>query len=90
MEKRFFFKVEASWLNLPLMSSTPSICFYKIIPHRIPSKFGVEHSDVNSCSCYTNRKREKNEQNTTHNAELLIYCRREIMLIFIFPPELSV
>ena len=52
-----------SWLNLCLMSFVVSICFYEIIPYRVWSKFGQERSPINSCNCYTNHKKENNEQN---------------------------
>ena len=47
------------------MSSAGSICFYKIKPHWVHSKFIPERSSVNSCNCYLNLKKE-NKQNTAH------------------------
>ena len=43
-----------SWLKFCLMSSAASICFYKILPHRVCSKFSLEHSPVNLCNCCIN------------------------------------
>ena len=35
------------WLKFSLMSSALSTCFYKIIPHRVWSKFSLERSQLN-------------------------------------------
>ena len=55
-----------SWFNVHSMPSTASTCFYEIIQHRVQPKFGVECSSVNSCNCFMNLKKEKNEQNMAH------------------------
>ena len=74
--------LDCSWFKLRLLLFTAVICFYKIVPHGVQSKFIMERSPVNSYNCHTNLQKKK--QRTKSGAQRLHATMRSGLFSGIF------
>ena len=74
--------LDCSWFKLRLLLFTAVICFYKIVPHGVQSKFIMERSPVNSYNCHTNLQKKK--QRTKYGAQRLHATMRSGLFSGIF------
>ena len=74
--------LDCNWFKLRLLLFTSVICFYKIVPHGVQSKFIMERSPVNSYNWY--RDLQKKKQRTKYGAQRLHATMRSGLFSGIF------